>query len=63
MAETAKNGFKCLKMHVNVYSPKRATNAKNEPNGQIMAKFKKNKFNNFSGSQLPQKIDTVGWNS
>ena len=24
MAETAKNGFKCLKMHSNIYSPKRA---------------------------------------
>ena len=24
MAETAKNGFKCLKMHSNVYFPKRA---------------------------------------
>ena len=24
-AETAKNGFKCFKMHPNAYSPKRAT--------------------------------------
>ena len=27
-AETAKNGFKCYKMHSNTYSPKRATNGK-----------------------------------
>ena len=29
MAETAKNGFRCLKMYSNVYSPKRAKNTKN----------------------------------
>ena len=27
-AETAKNGFKCFKMHANAYSSKRATNGK-----------------------------------
>ena len=28
MAETAKNGFKCLKMHSNVYYPKRTNKYK-----------------------------------
>ena len=28
LAETAKNGFKCFKMHSNKYSPKRATKCK-----------------------------------
>ena len=45
MAETAKNGFKYLKMHSNTYSPKRGKNApKNGKNGrklQIIVKFQK----------------------
>ena len=48
-AETAKNGFKCFKMHSNTYSPKRAKKcpkkwykiAKNVRKLQIIAKFQK----------------------
>ena len=47
-AETAKNGFKCFKMHSNTYSPKRAKKcqkvvkmAKNVRKLQIIAKYQK----------------------
>ena len=36
-AETAKNGFKCFKMHSNTYSPKRATKYKNGKKWQQMS--------------------------
>ena len=34
VAETAKNGFKCFKMHSNAYYPKRAKKGKNSKYGK-----------------------------
>ena len=60
MAETAKNGFRCLKMYSNVYSPKRAKKYK-----QIVKNYKKwlNIANNCKISKITKYGEKMKTNS